>query len=58
MNYNYTLLIPHYNIPFLLRRLLKSVPRRDDLQVIVVDDCSFRDLGEYDKLREEYDWVE
>ncbi len=58
MDYNYTLLIPHYNIPFLLRRLLKSVPRRDDLQVIVVDDCSSRDLDEYDKIREEYDWVE
>ncbi len=58
MYYNYTLIIPHYNIPSLLRRLLKSVPRRDDLQVIVVDDCSSRDLDEYDKIREEYERVE
>lgn len=38
--YNYTLIIPHYNIPHLLERLLKSIPERDDIQVIVVDDCS------------------
>lgn len=37
---NYTIIIPHYNIPELLRRCLKSVPVREDIQVIVVDDCS------------------
>jgi len=37
---NYTVIIPHYNIPELLRRCLKSIPCRDDVQVIVVDDCS------------------
>lgn len=37
---NYTVIIPHYNIPHLLDRCLKSIPIRDDLQIIVVDDCS------------------
>ncbi|HUN21059.1 MAG TPA: glycosyltransferase [Muribaculaceae bacterium] len=40
MEYNYTIIIPHYNIPKLLCRLLLTIPVRDDVQVIVVDDCS------------------
>ena len=35
-----SLIIPHHDIPILLRRCLASIPRRDDLQVIVVDDHS------------------
>lgn len=38
--YNYTVIIPHKNIPELLQRCLDSLPQRDDLQVIVVDDNS------------------
>jgi glycosyltransferase involved in cell wall biosynthesis len=37
---NYTIIIPHKNIPHLLERCLKSIPVRDDLQIIVVDDDS------------------
>ncbi|MBO4463680.1 MAG: glycosyltransferase family 2 protein [Prevotella sp.] len=37
---NYTIIIPHRNIPNLLERLLKSIPERDDLEIIIVDDCS------------------
>ena len=40
MNYNYSIIIPHYNIPTLLVRCLNSIPVREDIQVIVVDDCS------------------
>lgn len=36
----YSIIIPHYNIPDLLMRCLKSIPVREDVQVIVVDDCS------------------
>lgn len=36
----YTVIIPHYNIPNLLGRALRSVPESDNIQVIVVDDCS------------------
>lgn len=37
---NYSVIIPHYNIPHLLMRCLESIPVREDIQVIVVDDCS------------------
>ena len=28
---NFSIIIPHYNIPHLLQRCLDSIPRRDDL---------------------------
>lgn len=37
---NYSIIIPHYNIPDLLARCLRAIPKRDDVQVIVVDDDS------------------
>ena len=37
---NFTIIIPHKNIPNLLERLIKSVPERDDLEIIIVDDGS------------------
>lgn len=40
MDINYSIIIPHYNIPDLLMRCLRSIPVREDVQVIVVDDCS------------------
>lgn len=56
--YNYTLIIPHYNIPHLLRRLLSSIPKREDLQVIVVDDCSTKNIEELEELKKHYNWIE
>lgn len=40
MSYTYTVSIPHYNSPHLLKRMLKSIPEREDIQVIVIDDGS------------------
>lgn len=40
MNITYSFIIPHRNTPELLNRLLNSIPERDDIQVIVVDDNS------------------
>lgn len=40
----YTIIIPHYNIPILLKRCLSSIPNREDVQIIVVDDCSSKDV--------------
>lgn len=37
---NYTIVIPHYNIPHLLSRCIDSIPEQEDIQIIVVDDCS------------------
>lgn len=36
----YSIIIPHYDIPELLVRCLNSIPKRDDVEIIVVDDCS------------------
>jgi glycosyltransferase involved in cell wall biosynthesis len=41
---NYTIIIPHKNIPHLLQRCLDSIPYRGDIQIIVVDDNSDLDV--------------
>ena len=40
MNPLFSIIIPHYNIPDLLMRCLKTIPISEDIQVIVVDDNS------------------
>ena len=45
---NYSIIIPHSNISPLLDRLLGTIPKRDDVQIIVVDDCS--NTEELDKI--------
>ena len=40
MQPHYSIIIPHYNIPDLLMRCLKSIPISENIQVIVVDDNS------------------
>lgn len=37
---DFSIIIPHHNIPSLLQRCLDSIPKRDDLEVIIVDDNS------------------
>lgn len=37
---NYSIVIPHKDIPDLLQRCLDSIPQREDLEIIVVDDNS------------------
>ena len=36
----YSFVIPHHNTPDLLQRLVDSIPQREDIEVIVVDDNS------------------
>ncbi len=51
MQPNYSLIIPHFNDPVRLERLLCSIPvERADVEVIVVDDCS-PDEGTLDAVR-------
>lgn len=38
--HTFSVIIPHHNIPDLLQRCLESIPDREDVQVIVVDDNS------------------
>ncbi|NLN69717.1 MAG: glycosyltransferase family 2 protein [Chloroflexi bacterium] len=50
--HNLSIIIPHYNSINTLIRLLNSIPDRDDIQVIVVDDKS--DQNPYEILSDEY----
>ena len=43
---NYSIIIPHYNRQDLLVRCVDSIPQRDDVEVIIVDDHS--DPGKVD----------
>ena len=36
----YSFIIPHHNTPDLLQRLIDTIPQRDDIEIIVVDDNS------------------
>lgn len=36
-DYKYSIIIPHRNIPTLLQRAINSVPQREDIEIIVVD---------------------
>lgn len=47
MKPTYSIIIPHHNSPLLLQRLLDSIPERNDLEVIVVDDNSDEDKKAY-----------
>lgn len=38
--YTYSIVIPHFNSADYLKRMLSSIPERDDIQIIVVDDGS------------------
>jgi len=44
---HYSVIIPHYNTPELLRRCLDSIPIREDIQVIIIDDCSSQDIVDF-----------
>ncbi|MFV0398715.1 MAG: glycosyltransferase [Bacteroidales bacterium] len=47
---NFTFIIPHKNIPSLLSRCLDSIPRRDDIQIIIVDDNSDPSIVHFDEF--------
>ncbi|MCR4650228.1 MAG: glycosyltransferase [Lachnospiraceae bacterium] len=51
---DFSVIIPHYNIPSALRRLLDTIPVADNLEVIVVDDKSDKELDDLEKLTAEY----
>lgn len=53
--YNLSIIIPHYNSVKSLNNLLGSIPKRKNIQIIVVDDKS--EQKNYLKENEEYDHV-
>lgn len=50
-----SVIIPHYNNPNGLSMLLQTIPYDESIQVIVVDDCSTRELDQYETLKEKYE---
>ena len=48
--YKYTIIIPHYKVINLLERALNSIPDREDIQIIIVDDNSGIKQSEFEKL--------
>lgn len=46
--YNYSFIIPHKNTPELLQRCVSSIPRRGDVQIIIVDDNSDADKVDFE----------
>lgn len=47
---NYSVIIPHKNVPHLLSRCLLSIPVRDDIEIIVVDDNSSTDCVDFEEF--------
>lgn len=52
--YKVSIIIPHYNSPHLLERLLESIPKREDYQIIVVDDNSTKHQNKLEQCRNQY----
>jgi glycosyltransferase involved in cell wall biosynthesis len=49
-----SIIIPHYNTPALLKRLLDSIGFHEDVQIIVIDDKSTKDLSVFQAVKAEY----
>jgi glycosyltransferase involved in cell wall biosynthesis len=47
---NYSIIIPHKNIPDLLQRCLDSIPKRNDIQVIIIDDTSDCEIVDFENF--------
>lgn len=50
-----SIIVPHYNSPDTLSKLLTSIGSHDDVETIVVDDRSTALVEEYDKCREAFE---
>ena len=48
--YNYSIIIPHKNAPELLFRCVTSIPSREDIQIIVVDDNSDEGIVDWNRF--------
>ena len=57
MTKNYSIIIPHKDTPDLLQRCLDSIPLREDVEIIVIDDNSSPrkvDFGHFPKWNGEH----
>ncbi len=51
---NYSIIIPHYNNLTLLKKCIRSIPKREDIEIIVIDDCSNENNRNFTDLTNEY----
>ncbi|MBD5521487.1 MAG: glycosyltransferase family 2 protein [Lachnospiraceae bacterium] len=51
---NLSIIIPHYNTPDLLQKLIDSIPHIEDIQIIVVDDRSDMHVDKLAELQVKY----
>lgn len=51
----YSIIIPHYNSPYSLDKLLTSIGIHDDVQIVVVDDKSNKHLSEYVEVKKKHE---
>ena len=49
-NIAFSVIIPHKNIPDLLIRCVNSIPKRDDLEIIIIDDNSSGDIVNFENF--------
>lgn len=50
MEYTFSIIIPHKNTPQLLERCINSIPERNDVQIIIVDDDSDEEIVDFGKF--------
>lgn len=48
-----SIIIPHYNSLKLLKNLISTIPKKEDVQVIIIDDSSTKDIEEYSAFQKE-----
>lgn len=53
-----SIIIPYYNSANLLNKLLSTIPQKQEIQIIVVDDFSNQKLEEYEECKKQYPYVE
>lgn len=51
---NLSIIIPHYNTPDLLQKLIDSIPHIEDIQIVVVDDRSDKQVDKLNDLKIRY----
>ena len=47
-----SIIIPHYNSPRKLERLLDTIPDKEEIEVIVCDDCSTKEIDKFKEIVE------
>ena len=55
--YFLSIIIPYYNCPDMLEVLLKSIPKRNDIQIIVIDDKSTKNIDKLYDIRKNFSYV-